>query len=124
MMCMFQPGKHRIFLLTDGQVGNSNQVIEIIEGQQKENYDFKIFSFGVGNDVDKDLVQRSADAGKGHAYFSEDDQIEKLRSMVVDALQKATEPVLEECSLEITTKSKLSPNSLDQSTLFEANPKE
>jgi len=78
----------------------------------------------VGDDVDKDLVQRSADSGKGHAYFSEDDQIEKLRSMVVDALQKATEPVLEDCSIEITTKSKAASNTIDQSTLFAANPKE
>jgi len=87
MMCMSTPGKHRIFLLTDGKVGDKNQVIDIIKGQMKEKaYDLKLFTFGVGNDVDKDLVQQCAVAGKGKAYFSADAQLDKLRSMVVDAL--------------------------------------
>jgi len=38
----------------------------------EKSYDFKLFTFGVGNDVDRDLVERCAKAGKGEAYFSAD----------------------------------------------------
>jgi hypothetical protein len=52
----------RIFLLTDGEVDNPNKVIDLITNKCLNSGD-KVFSFGVGNDCDKELIKKSAEAG-------------------------------------------------------------
>jgi len=56
--------------LTDGQVGNTDQIAELIKQNCKEGN--KVFSFGIGNDCDKNLIEKSALAGKGFDYYVSD----------------------------------------------------
>ncbi len=63
-----------------------------------------MFSFGVGDDCDKDLIKDSAEAGKGNSYFVSDINLVDLRSNIIDALQKSSEPLLKSCSLSFVTK--------------------
>ena len=60
----------------------------------------RVFAFGVGDDCDKELIENSADAGKGNSYFVSDNNLADLRSYVIDALQKSSEPLLKNCSLD------------------------
>ena len=67
----------------------------------KQLKDCRVYGFGVGNDCDRELVNVCSKKGKGVAYFSADKDIDSLRALVIDALQKASEPCLEDCSLEL-----------------------
>jgi len=55
-----------IFLVTDGDVCDSKEVIN----QIKRNVNFgRVHSFGIGADVSSYLIKESAKAGRGKAYF-------------------------------------------------------
>ena len=61
--------KKRIFLLTDGTVGNS----QAIEAQAHKNSDTaRVFTFGLGSGCDKNLVTKVAKAGRGTHTIVED----------------------------------------------------
>lgn len=81
----------RIFLLTDGEVDSPEKVISLIKKNCNNSGD-KVFSFGVGNDCDKNLIKKSAEAGQGACYFVSDSNLTELRSKIIDALQKSNEP--------------------------------
>ena len=57
----------RIFLLTDGDVENSLQIIKYVKNNNKIT---KIHTFGIGDDCDKDLVSNTAKAGRGSFNFA------------------------------------------------------
>ena len=57
--------KKRIFLLTDGEVQNSIQVMQEIKNNCQDNDQNKVFTFGIGNTADRNLVMGAAIAGKG-----------------------------------------------------------
>ncbi len=75
----------RIFLLTDGEVEHPKRVIDLIREKCATSGD-RVFSFGVGDDCDKNLIRQSAEAGKGTCYFASDSNLSELRSKVIDAL--------------------------------------
>jgi hypothetical protein len=59
-----------------------------------KNDDTKVFTFGIGNGCDQDLVQRVAKAGRGsHSIVGDNDPTE-LKNKVVNALRKAADPAL------------------------------
>ena len=78
-----------IFLVTDGEVEDKNQVVNLIKLNSSS---CRVHSFGVGFDVDKPLINDSAKAGKGCSYFVEDSN--KLGEMVINALKKSVLPCL------------------------------
>ena len=55
-----------IFLLTDGQVDNPDEVVSLIK---KESGKCKVHGFGIGSDVDPYLIEKYAKAGRGSANF-------------------------------------------------------
>ena len=57
--------KKRIFLLTDGTVKNTEDIERYCEKMCAENDDTKVFTFGIGNRCNEDLVKRVAQAGRG-----------------------------------------------------------
>lgn len=62
------PGYTRqIFVLTDGQVTNTEQVISLV---QKNNTSSRVFALGIGNSVSHHLVEGMARAGKGTSAFA------------------------------------------------------
>ena len=57
------PGYARqVFVLTDGQISNTEQVISLV---QKNNQQSRVFALGLGDSVSHNLVEGLARAGKG-----------------------------------------------------------
>ena len=85
----------RIFLLTDGQVGNAYYVSE----QAKLGNDaIRTHTFGIGSGCDKKMVIDVAKAGRGSQSLVLDNSSE-LNSKVISALANAFEPSLKGCKL-------------------------
>lgn len=81
----------QVFLLTDGAVSNTKDVLKIIKGacQGKDQSGgglTKVHTFGLGSGVSTDLVRGSAIAGRGHYYFIND--MQEIEKKVLDALQR------------------------------------
>ena len=85
----------RIFLLTDGQVNQPEAVINLIKDQVPV-CNAKVFSFGIGNYVDKKMVSDAAEHGRGKSYFISNLSV-SLKSSVINALNKATYPSCKNC---------------------------
>ena len=73
-----------IFLLTDGEINDKPKVIDIIE---KNNEKFKIYSIGMGNKFDEDLIKAAGSIGKGTYSFCKD--LKFLNSIVIKGLINA-----------------------------------
>ena len=84
-------------MLTDGEVDNPDQVIELA---RKSADTVKIHSFGVGSDCSKKLVTEVAKAGRGTASFV-DESSDDLKGKVITALKKASEPSFYDCKFKI-----------------------
>jgi len=79
--------ERRIVLLTDGQVCNTKEVINIA---RKNAATASIYTIGIGNGVSHELVEGLAEAGSGAAEFVAGS--ERLESKVVRQLQRALRP--------------------------------
>ena len=80
--------KH-IFLLTDGQVNDREGCINLITANSNK---FRLHALGIGNNFDKNLIERSGKLGKGSSFFIED--VEKISSVIIDALNLCLRPYL------------------------------
>ena len=72
-----------IFLLTDGQVHDREQCINLITSNSSK---FRIHALGIGTDFDKILIERCGKLGKGTSSFVED--VKKINSVVINTLNK------------------------------------
>ena len=63
-----------------------------------------MFTFGVGNDCDKSLVKEIAEAGHGSYNFAADANLNVLKTKVIDALAKAQDPALNNCTFDFGIK--------------------
>lgn len=88
--------KVRIFVLTDGQVGNNDAVINLVKRAEDN---VRIHTFGIGCGCDVNLVTKMAEAGKGHCYLIKDLKTGSLSADVIEALGRACQPTLEGCSI-------------------------
>ena len=87
--------RRKLFLLTDGAVGNTQEVIRTV----KENAGHtQVFTFGVGDGAASDLVNGVARAGRGEACFIRHG--EPIDEKVITQLGKAMEPVLEDVNID------------------------
>ena len=59
----------RIFLLTDGCVGNTDIIISTIKTHCKDDGMWKLFTFGIGDGCSRHLVIEAAKAGRGDYSF-------------------------------------------------------
>ena len=85
----------RIFLLTDGQVGNSR---EVVNQAKFANDSIRTHTFGIGQGCDEQMVIDVAKAGRGSHSLVLDNSNE-LNSKVILALARAFEPSLKGCKL-------------------------
>ena len=86
------PGYSRqLFLLTDGQVSNSQQVISHIASHADT---CRVFSIGIGHGASTELVEGMAGAGCGTASFVFPGMGETLESLVITQLQQSQQPAL------------------------------
>ena len=70
-----------IFLLTDGEIKNKNETLKLIE---KNNNEYSVYSFGMGNSFDEDLIKNAGVIGKGSYSFCRD--IKGLSQVIVKTL--------------------------------------
>ena len=78
-----------IFLLTDGQVHDREQCVNLITTNSNK---FRIHALGIGNDFDKVLIERSGKLGKGSSSFVEN--VENINSIVIETLNKCLRPYI------------------------------
>ena len=78
-----------IFLLTDGQVHDREQCVNLITTISNK---FWIHALGIRKDFDKVLIERSGNLEKGSSLYVED--VEKINSAVIDTLNKCLRPYL------------------------------
>ena len=74
-----------IFLLTDGEILNKEDTLSIIENNSNQ---FSVYSIGIGNDFDKDLIKNAGILGKGNFNFCQN--IEELNEIIATELSEAT----------------------------------
>ena len=85
-----------IFLLTDGEVNDTDECINIINNNASK---FKVHALGIGSYFDKILIERCGKVGKGTSSFIED--IGKINSVVIDILNKCLRPYIIDTKFEI-----------------------
>ena len=70
------------FLLTDGAVYNTNQIVQLVA--QNSNLQRRLHTFGVGSGADETLIRKCASKGFGNFYFIE--QMSEIEYKVIDSL--------------------------------------
>ena len=89
-------GKPRqVFVITDGQVSNTIEVIRLVRSNATIN---RLFSLGIGSSADRHLVQGMARAGGGTAEFLSYGEI--ISRAVVRQLRLGLQPCITEVSID------------------------
>lgn len=76
-----------IFLLTDGDVSNSNQIVRMIKNKSGFS---RVYTVGIGNGVSTSLIKRMAAVGKGSYEFVQDSS--NLEQKTINLLHKSISP--------------------------------
>jgi len=85
-----------VYLLTDGEVDNKEDVISLIKENNAYN---KICTIGIGKNVDRDLIVRAASEGKGQPYFIAEG--EDMTSKIIRALEQCVKPALTDIKIKL-----------------------
>ena len=76
-----------IFLLTDGQVGNPQDILDFVKTKSTFH---RVFSLGIGSDFSEELVSGIAKAGRGAMARVEDSTM--ITDSVIDLIEKSLVP--------------------------------
>ena len=76
-----------IFLLTDGEVENKKETLQIIE---ENNNQFFVYAIGIGSNFDEDLVKNAGVLGKGNFDFCSD--VKYLNKIIVKEIKNSSYP--------------------------------
>ena len=85
-----------IFLLTDGETWDKKEALELIE---KNSSKFTVYSIGIGEDFDEDLIKNAGILGKGNYNYCKN--LDNLNSIIASEINKATSPYIS--NLKINT---------------------
>ena len=85
----------QLFVLTDGQVSNSNACISTVRAH---NNNARVFSLGVGSAADRHLVKGLARAGQGTSAFASIG--EPITGKVVTLLRHALQPCISSVTVD------------------------
>ena len=85
-----------IFLLTDGDVGNSDEIIYLIQNHSKET---KLYSVGIGNGISYNFINQAGKKGQGRATFIKDG--DNINEIILNLVNQAVSPFISE--IEIST---------------------
>ncbi|MCK5876934.1 MAG: VWA domain-containing protein, partial [Candidatus Marithrix sp.] len=77
------------FLMTDGYVGNEFAIFQAIE---KERRGARIFTLGVGSSINRYLLDRAAEIGRGEAFYVRQD--ENSDKVIAKFFQRVNKPAL------------------------------
>jgi Ca-activated chloride channel family protein len=83
------------FLLTDGYVGNEYGIFQAIE---KERRGARVFSLGVGSSVNRYLLDRAAEIGRGEAFYVRQD--EDSQKVIDKFFQRVDRPTLTDIDID------------------------
>ncbi|KAF3000607.1 hypothetical protein E8E14_001274 [Neopestalotiopsis sp. 37M] len=96
----YQDVNLEVFLLTDGQIWNQEQLLQLINQQVSEsNGAIRLFSLGIGSGASHSLIEGVARAGQGFSQSVADR--EQMGSKVVRMLKGALFPHVKDYSLEL-----------------------
>ncbi|XP_071167544.1 von Willebrand factor A domain-containing protein 5A-like isoform X2 [Mytilus edulis] len=84
----------QIFLLTDGGVSNTEEVIKLAK---KNNGNTRVFTFGIGDGASTSLIKNVAKASNGKAIFIKDN--DNMQAKVITAMKGSLDNCLSEVSL-------------------------
>ncbi|VDI27450.1 Hypothetical predicted protein [Mytilus galloprovincialis] len=84
----------QIFLLTDGGVSNTEEVIKLAK---KNNGNTRVFTFGIGDGASTSLIKNVAKASNGKAVFIKDN--DNMQAKVITAMKGSLDNCLSEVSL-------------------------
>ncbi|VDI72387.1 Hypothetical predicted protein [Mytilus galloprovincialis] len=87
----------QIFLLTDGEVRNTEDVVNLV-GQNSHNS--RVFTFGVGHGASTSLIKNVAKAGAGRATFIKDEK-DNMKAKVRMCSKTCLETVLKQRSEQV-----------------------
>eukprot|EP00741_Cyanophora_paradoxa_P011982 tig00020572_g11577.t2 len=79
----------QVFILTDGEVSNTQQVVDLV---RRHGDRCRVFAFGIGAGASSHLVKSVARAGGGEAVFISDG--ERIEGPVLAQLARAMQPVV------------------------------
>ena len=74
-----------IFLLTDGETWDKEEALLLIE---KNSSQFTVYSIGIGEEFDEDLIKNAGILGKGNYNFCKN--LDNLNSIIASEINKAT----------------------------------
>ncbi|KAF0469430.1 vWA-like protein [Gigaspora margarita] len=90
-----------IFLLTDGQVYNVDQIVELIKSSEEKKKDnLRLFSIGIGDSVSYHLVESVFRAGKGYTQFVTNN--ERMDKKILGMLKNAIKPPIKNYNINWT----------------------
>eukprot|EP01113_Clastostelium_recurvatum_P026749 TRINITY_DN3212_c0_g1_i3.p1 TRINITY_DN3212_c0_g1~~TRINITY_DN3212_c0_g1_i3.p1 ORF type:complete len:918 (-),score=245.79 TRINITY_DN3212_c0_g1_i3:11-2764(-) len=97
-----QPAKEgiprQVFILTDGQVRNTSACIDCVRRHARTT---RVFTFGMGHDVDRALVTGMAKAGEGAHEFI-DDSATNIELLILNQLKRALQPALTDLTVNFS----------------------
>ena len=96
-----------IFLLTDGEIENKKMTLNLIEENSNE---FFIYSIGIGNYFDRDLIKNASILGKGYYEFCTN--IKDLNEIIVKELKNASKSFYSDFEFN---------SNLDENNLYKLN---
>jgi uncharacterized protein YegL len=82
----------QIFVLTDGEVSNTEEVVRLVQENHRRNSEWRLFTIGVGSSVSHALVEGMARGGRGSCQIIGDS--ERLEPKVMSQLKQALQPAL------------------------------
>ncbi|CAG8732958.1 14500_t:CDS:2, partial [Cetraspora pellucida] len=90
-----------VFFLTDGQVYNVDQIVELIKScEEKKKDDLRFFSIGIGDSVSHNLIDSVARAGKGYSQFVTN--TERMDKKILGMLKNAIKPPIKDYNITWT----------------------
>ena len=91
--CLDYPGNPErqriVFFMTDGKIGNDDQILAAIKEKVGTT---RLFSFGVGSSMNRSLLERMAELGRGTAQYIRQDQ--DAQPVIKDMLSRISKPYL------------------------------
>ena len=84
-----------IFILTNGCVVNKEETLNLIENNSER---YKVYSIGIGDNFDEDLIKNAGIIGKGHYNFCQD--IKKLNEIIASEVSRASRPNISNFSIK------------------------
>lgn len=77
---------------------------DCIELAKRKDSDTLIHTFGIGNDCDKGFVEQIAEIGEGNCVLLSTDDINNLRSKVIEVLSRTLQPSLKDVKTKFACK--------------------